>query len=190
MASSTIPLLLLVLGIITGSFIKFSSAGIVVSLLLYFLILLVGIILGEGEMRLRIGDLRIPVLTLAGTLLSGVMVSPITGLPVNVSVAISAGLGWYTLAGPLVTKICGVKAGAMALLSNLFREMISLTFARTISERAGCDSLAASAGAASMDTMLPFIAQVCDRSWTMRSFVSGLVLTLLVPLLIPLLLGL
>ncbi|MGC8932573.1 MAG: lysine exporter LysO family protein [Candidatus Methanodesulfokora sp.] len=190
MPSSVIPLSLLALGMIVGLFVKFPPASIAISILLYILILLVGIVLGREGASLKIGDLKIPILTLIGTLASGIIISPVVGLPVNVSAAISAGLGWYTLAGPLITKACGAKIGIIAFISNLLREMITLTMARTISERIGCDSLAASGAAPCMDTLLPFIAQVCDHNGTMKSFISGLVLTIIAPLLIPLLLSL
>lgn len=190
MSSSVIPLSLLVLGTIVGLLVKLPFASITISTLLYVLILLVGIVLGREGASLRIEDLKIPVLTLIGTILSGIVISPIVGLPANISAAISAGFGWYTLAGPLITKACGAEIGVIAFLSNLFREMITLTLAKTISERIDCDALAASGGAPSMDTLLPFIAQVCDHNGIMRSFISGLVLTMLVPLLIPLLLSL
>jgi uncharacterized membrane protein YbjE (DUF340 family) len=190
MYSSIIPLLLLILGIAVGSFVKLQLISITISLLLYSLILLIGITLGRRKIVLRVKDLEAPVLTLVGTLIPGAIVAPIIGIPVNVSVAISAGFGWYSLAGPLITKICGAKAGTIAFLSNLFREAISLALARTISEKIGCGALVASIGAGSMDTALPFVAQVCDYNWVVRSFISGLVLTLLAPLLIPLLLGL
>jgi len=77
--------------------------------------------------------------------------------------------------------LLGTYAGALAFLSNLLRELISLIFHRAIS-RIGCNALIACGGASSMDIFLPFVVDACGPESGVRSFIFGLVLTLITPL--------
>ncbi|MCS7103753.1 MAG: lysine exporter LysO family protein [Candidatus Korarchaeum sp.] len=184
MLSSLLPVVLLISGILLGSVVRLPVAETMASILLYFLLFLVGISLGSERVKANWRDLEIPMITAAGTLVAAAISSLITGLPLKASLSIAAGFGWYTLAGPLVTSLLGAEVGAIAFLSNLLREAISLALHRTIASKLGCNALIACGGAASMDIFLPFIADACGSESSMRSFVSGFVLTLATPLLI------
>ncbi|MEM0036974.1 MAG: lysine exporter LysO family protein [Candidatus Korarchaeum sp.] len=186
MLSSLLPAALLLSGMIIGSVLKLPSADAMVSLLIYFLLFLVGNSIGSERVAIGWKDLEIPLITVAGTLMAAAAASPIVGLPLKASLSVAAGFGWYTLAGPLVTSLLGARLGAIAFLSNLLREMIALALHRTIASKLGCDALIACGGAASMDTFLPFVTDACGSEGGMRSFVSGLVLTLVTPPLISL----
>lgn len=182
MLSSLIPAALLLSGILVGSIVKVTLAEALVSILLYFLLFLVGLSLGSERVKLDWRDLEIPLITVAGTLTAAAVVSPVIGLPLKATLSIAAGFGWYTLAGPLVTSLLGVKMGTIAFLSNLLRELISLALHRVIASKLGCEVLISCGGAASMDTFLPFVADACGSESSIRSFVSGLILTLITPL--------
>jgi len=181
MRHSIAPITLLSLGMIIGYQLKIAFARELVSYLLYIMLFLIGISIGTERVRIGRDDLSLPLITSIGTLTAAPLISPLIGLPLKVTLSVAAGFGWYTLAGPLVTNLLGAHAGALAFLSNLLRELISLIFYRAIS-KIGCNALIACGGAASMDTLLPFVIDACGPESGVRSFTSGLVLTLITPL--------
>lgn len=186
MRLSLLPGLILVSGMFFGSTFKLNFADELTHWLLYILLFLAGISVGSERVVISLRDLEIPFITMIGTLLSALLVSPFLGIPIKVIMSVASGFGWYTLAGPLITNLLGTEAGMLAFLSNLFRELISLALHRVIADRLGCEVLIACGGAASMDTFLPFVTEACGRDSGIKSFVSGLVLTLMTPIIITL----
>jgi uncharacterized membrane protein YbjE (DUF340 family) len=181
MRYSIAPIILLSSGMIIGYQFRITFARDLVSYLLYIMLFLIGLEIGSERVRIGKDDLLLPLVTVVGTLAAASLISPLIGLPLKVTLSVAAGFGWYTLAGPLVTSLLGAYAGALAFLSNLLRELISLIFHRTIS-KIGCNALIACGGAASMDTFLPFVVDACGPESGVRSFISGLILTLITPL--------
>lgn len=94
----------------------------------------------------------------------------------------SFGLGWYTFSGPFITVAYGPVYGSIAFLVNLFREQMTILLSPYIS-KFGHISLISSAGATAMDTSLPFIKMLFDDSVIIPAFMTGVILTLLVPIL-------
>ncbi|WP_232533550.1 LysO family transporter [Salmonella enterica] len=41
---------------------------------------------------------------------------------------ISSGFGWFSLSGPMVNKLVSTEMGAMAFMTDFFREMFSIIF--------------------------------------------------------------
>ncbi len=66
-------------------------------------------------------------LAVAGSLLAGLVLSPILRVPLRASLAVALGFGWYTFDGPAVAAYAGPYLGVMAFLANFLREQ--LTFA-------------------------------------------------------------
>ena len=120
--------------------------------------------------------------SIAGALLSGVILR----MPLNEAGAIGAGFGWYSLSGVLLTKIHSAEIGALAFLTNLIREMLAFIFIPLIARRISKLCTLAPGGATAMDTTLPVIDRVAGSEIALLAFISGMVLSGLVPLLVPL----
>jgi len=137
-----------------------------------------------SKMR-RVGPkiLFVPSVIVLGTLLGGVLSGFILGINVVASTAVSAGFGWYTMTGPMITQVFGAKWGALAFASNFLRELITIV---TVPLMVRVDKYApiASGGATSMDTTLSVIVKYCGRESLITAFSSGFVLSLLAPFMI------
>ncbi|HVP16604.1 MAG TPA: lysine exporter LysO family protein [candidate division Zixibacteria bacterium] len=133
--------------------------------------------------KIRRTGLRILIVPLAvalGTILSGVVSALILGTNVTATMAVSAGFGWYTLTGPLVSQVFGAKWGALGFAANFLRELLTIL---TVSLMVKVDKYAptASGGATSMDTTLPIIVRYCGSDTLITAFSSGFVLSVMAP---------
>jgi uncharacterized membrane protein YbjE (DUF340 family) len=127
--------------------------------------------------------LIVPLAIVLGTILSGVISALILGLNVAATTAISAGFGWYTLTGPLVSQLFGAKWGALGFAANFLRELLTIL---TVSLMVKVDKYAptASGGATAMDTTLPIIVRYCGSDTLITAFSSGFVLSVVAPFMI------
>ena len=82
------------------------------------------------------------------------------------------------------TASAATTVGALALLSNVFRELMALLLAPLIARWAGNYAPVCAAGATSMDTVLPFITAATHPANAVVSIYHGLVLSVLVPALV------
>ena len=120
-----------------------------------------------------------------GSLCGGV-VTAFFSLPAKEGLAISAGLGWYSLSGVLITEAGNPVGGTIAFLANVFREMLTFVIVPFVASHLNYYSAIAPAGATSMDTTLGIISKNTNGTIAVLAFVNGIVCTLLVPLLVPL----
>lgn len=156
------------------------------------LLLGIGIDLGSNQKiweGLRTKGWRILLIPLAvalGTLLATGLVAPLIGLRLNEGTAVGAGFGWYSLSGVILAKLYSDEIGALAFLTNVFRELMAVLLMPLLAKHIGYITTIAAGGATSMDTTLPLISSVTDQETTLYAFVSGAVLSSLVPLLVPL----
>ncbi|RKY02847.1 MAG: hypothetical protein DRP54_00945 [Spirochaetes bacterium] len=159
---------------------------------LYFLIFAVGFMVGANsriwnylkKKNLRI--LMVPLLTVVGTLLGGLLISPfISGHDLFEVLSVCSGFGYYSLSSVLITGIKGELLGITALMSNLFRELFTLLFAPVMVRVFGKIAPIASGGATTMDVTLPVIYKFSGEEYSIIAIVSGFVLTLLVPIMVP-----
>ncbi|SHE30822.1 Membrane protein of unknown function [Desulfofundulus australicus DSM 11792] len=143
----------------------------------------------ETWRRLGILGLRalfLPLLVAVGSLSGAVLGGMFLGLPLREAGAIGAGFGWYSLSGALLAKIHSVEAGALAFLTNVFRELMAFVLIPVLAARMGNLVAVAPGGATTMDTTLPLIARVTDADTTIIALVNGMILSSLVPVLVPL----
>lgn len=158
-------------------------------------LLLLGIGLDLGHHRevwvhLRAGGRRlvlVPVCVGLGTLVGAAIASPLVGLRLNEALAVGAGFGWYSLSGVILARIVGPELGALAFLTNVARELLAVLLIAPVARRLGHIVAVAPGGATAMDTTLPIVARATGAETAIISFVSGAVLSSLVPLLVPLL---
>jgi uncharacterized membrane protein YbjE (DUF340 family) len=164
---------------------------------LYLLMFLVGIgagadptaftMLKKHGIRLVLLPVSVIVGTAAGTLLIA-LIWP--SLPIRESMAVGAGFGYYSLSSLVIRELSGGEWAAVALLSNISREILTLLFAPLLVKIGGPAAPAAAGAATSMDTTLAATVQNSGRAWAVPALFSGVVLTLLTPFAVTLILTL
>jgi len=124
--------------------------------------------------------LAFPFAVALGSVLGGLVGGLVLGINVKASMAVSAGYGWYTLAGPLTSQLFGPEWGALGFTVNFLRELITII---TISLTVKADKYVpiAMSGATSMDTTLPVIVRYCGSDTLITAFSSGFTLSLIAP---------
>jgi len=158
---------------------------------LYLLMFLVGIGIGSNKESLSIIKkinwkmVIIPLITIVGTFL-GVTFSAlfISGISIYDIWAIGAGYGYYSLSSIYISSIRGEALGAIALLSNIIRELFTLVFTPVLVRYFGKIAPISSGGATSMDTTLPIITKYSGSDYALISVFHGTVLTVLVPIIV------
>ena len=155
-----------------------------VSLILLLFVMGVAFAMDKDSVsKIRLRGFRILIVPLAialGTVLSGVVSALVLGINLVATTAVSAGFGWYTLAGPMVSQAFGVKWGALSFAANFLRELLTIV---TVSLMVKVDKYAptASGGATAMDTTLPVIVRYCGSDTLITAFLSGFVLSVMAP---------
>ena len=184
-----------IVGILLGYFIK-SYINFDISLLiqfgLYLLLFFIGIDIGKNDnilndlKKLNKKVLFLPFITIISSLAGGAVASILLSLSVGESVAISAGMGWYSFSAIELSKV-SVELGGIAFLSNIFRELLAIFLIPVIAKKIGSFESVSVAGATAMDSVLPIINRSNPAKISIISFYSGLIISIVVPILIPIL---
>ena len=184
-----------IVGIILGDFTK-SHINFDISLLiqfgLYLLLFFIGIDIGKNDnilndlKKLNKKVLFLPFITIISSLAGGAVASILLPLSMGESVAISAGMGWYSFSAIELSKV-SVELGGIAFLSNIFRELLAIFLIPIIAKKIGSFESVSVAGATAMDSVLPIINKSNPAEISIISFYSGLVISIIVPILIPIL---
>jgi len=124
--------------------------------------------------------LVVPFSIALGSIFGGLVGGYVLGIGVVGSMAVSAGFGWYTLAGPMVGQFFGTEFGTLGFLANFLRELFTVV---TIPLVAKADRYApiAFGGATTMDTTLPVIVKYCGSEALITAFSSGFALSIIAP---------
>lgn len=130
--------------------------------------------------------LLLPLGTAAGSLLGGLLMVPLFGLMPHQTLAVSAGFGWYSLSGVLITNMGDPFLGSAAFMSNILRETIALVTIPFVARSRFPHLAVGIGGATSMDVTLPLIERSCGAQTVPLAIASGAILSLLVPVLVPL----
>ena len=160
------------------------------------LLFAVGFDLGrDGELGRKIRDLprislAVPFVIALGSIIGAVLAGLAIQIPVGDSALAGAGFGWDSLSAVIITQDYDVTIGALALLTNVFREIFAILSIPYIAKRVGFLPAIAPGGATAMDVTLPIIAQNTDAQTTLIAFYSGTVLSALVPFVVPLIIAL
>jgi len=153
---------------------------------LILLLFVMGFMFGadrEAMAKLRRAGLKILVIPFSialGSVVGGLVGGYVLGIGIVGSMAVSAGFGWYTLAGPLVGQLFGAELGALGFVVNFLRELLTIL---TVSFMVKVDRYAptASGGATAMDTTLPVIVRYCGSEALITAFSSGFTLSIIAP---------
>jgi uncharacterized membrane protein YbjE (DUF340 family) len=161
------------------------------SYILYALMFFVGISIGSDknvwqqfrQMSFRV--LLIPLATIIGTGLGLMVYIFLFSFPgAKDSLAIGAGLGYYSLSSIVISKVSGETIGIIALLSNIIREVGTLIFAPILAKYFGKLAPITSGGATTSDTTLPVIMKYSGKEYVIGAVINGIILTALVPFLL------
>lgn len=155
-------------------------------LLIDLMVFLIGVELVEvslaGVWKDR-GAWAIPGLVIAGSALGGMAAALWTGDSPRAGLAIAGGFGWVTLSSLLVSGSLGETYGAIAMASDMFRELLAITALYLFGARSQSRSIGI-CGATALDATLPLIRAQCGPEAVPLALLSGLVLTLASPVLI------
>lgn len=159
--------------------------------LLYLLVFGIGVTISRSEgvlkivkqyhLKLFLLPLLVTLGSLVGAALLGLFYQDIT---FQHSLGLGAGLGYYSLSSLMISQYGFKEIGAIALISNVAREISTLLLTPLIVKLFGRFAPIASAGATSMDTTLAVILKHTDKDNAVISMFNGVTLSILVPLLI------
>lgn len=133
--------------------------------------------------KAKLSIFLVPGAAIIGTWIGVVLVSFfLPSINVNDSLAVGSGFGYYSLSSILISDVKSEVLGVTALLSNIFREIITLIFTPLIAKYFGKIAPIAVGGATSMDTTLPIITKYVGSEYAIISIFSGTILTITVPI--------
>lgn len=162
---------------------------------LFGLMFLVGISIGSDKnafyvlRKINIKVVLVPLTVVVGSLLGTALVSfMLSDISVKEAMAVGAGFGYYSLSSIFISQISGQELGVIALLSNIFREIITLLAVPVLVKYFGKLAGIATGGATAMDTTLPIIVKFTGKDYGIIAIFSGIILTILVPILVTLIL--
>lgn len=127
----------------------------------------------------------LPFVTIVGTL-AGSMASSLV-LPhrtLTDCLALGSGMGYYSLSSIFITEYRGAELGTVALLTNIFRELVALLLAPFIARHFGKLAPISVGGATTMDTTLPVITRSVGSQYVVLSVFHGFVTDFSVPFLV------
>ena len=162
----------------------------ITSWLLNTLLFMIGIQLVNNNVTLKEAlahpdTILIPAGTIIGSLLGGLAVSGLLSITPGKALALSAGFGWYSLSGVIITDMGDPVLGSAGFLINIMRETIALLTIPFLSTTRFPNIGIGVAGATSMDVTLPLIEKSCGDKVVPLSITSGAILSLIVPILVP-----
>ncbi|MDY5773929.1 MAG: lysine exporter LysO family protein, partial [Bacteroidaceae bacterium] len=100
------------------------------------------------------------------------------------TMAVGAGMGYYSLSSIFITTYKGAELGTVALVSNIIRELITLLLAPILVKYFSKLAPIAAGGATTMDTTLPIITRYSGQSLVIVSIFHGFVTDFSVPFLV------
>ncbi len=163
---------------------------------LYALMLQVGISIGCSKnlksivSQLRPKFLLIPLATILGTLLFSALASLLLARwSVFDCMAVGSGFAYYSLSSILITQFkeaslglqLATELGTIALLSNIFREMMALLGTPLLCKYFGKLAPISAAGVNSMDVVLPMITRYSGSDMLPVAILHGLLIDMSVP---------
>ncbi|WP_080905720.1 lysine exporter LysO family protein [Parabacteroides sp. Marseille-P3160] len=158
---------------------------------LYLLMFLVGFGIGsDRKLKELLANLRprfllIPAATVLGTLVASALVSFLfSKWNMFECMAVGSGFAYYSLSSILITEMktatlgpqLAAELGTIALMANLFREIITLLFAPLLVKWFGPLSPICAGGATTMDTTLPVIGRYSGKEYVFIAVFHGILI--------------
>lgn len=191
-------ILAVVIGIFTGKFFVGEAVGLISSFMdigLCALLFFVGIDIGKNKDVLKqikeigVKAISTPILVALGSIVGAIFCGILFDYNINESAAIGAGFGWYSLSAIIIAPYSS-ELSALSFMTNVSREILAIISIPFVAKYIGYNEAVAPAGATAMDTTLPIISKATDGKTAIIAFVTGLILSILVPILVPIFIGL
>lgn len=183
------PLLAVLAGGLSGYFLlpELPRAEQVATGSLMLLLFLIGLQLRNAGLSLRkllmnTQGLGIALVLVFSSLLAGVLLIPVLGLPWYDVLALSSGFGWYSLSGIVIGDALGPAWGGVAFVNDVMREIIALALIPVVIGARPAMAIGYG-GATSMDFTLPVIRSSGGLSCVPVAIASGFLLSFLSPVL-------
>ena len=129
--------------------------------------------------------LLVPLAAIIGSLAGAAVISFfLPQIKLTQALAVGSGFGYYSLSSILIAELDSNRLAVIALLANIFREIVTLLFTPLMVKYFGRIAPITVGGATSMDTTLPIITQFSGKEYVIISIFNGTVLTILVPVLV------
>lgn len=168
------------------------------SYLLAFLVFQAGLNLGANsdfrymKANFRWSSFLFPIFTIGGTLLFSALASFLLAMNLWDGMAVGCGFGYYSLSSILIIQlkesVIGIdlasRLGAIALLTNVFRELFALIGAPVYARCFGKLAPISAAGVTSIDVCLPAISRYSGQEFIPIAVIQGIVLEIATPMLI------
>lgn len=166
-------------------------------IILYALMFQVGLSIGSNKSlksliaSLKLSALCVPLGTVIGTLVFSALASLVlTKWSVFDCMAVGSGFAYYSLSSILITQFkeptvgiqLATELGTIALLANIFREMMALVGAPVITKLFGGSGLVSAAGVNSMDVRLPSITRYSGKDIIPIAILHGILIDMSVPI--------
>ena len=200
MKGSLIVILFFCVGCIMGALNKFQFDTHTISMyILYALMLQVGVSIGSNKnlktiiSHLHPKMLLIPLGTIIGTLLFSALASILVSQwSVFDCMAVGSGFAYYSLSSILITQFkepsiglqLATELGTIALLTNIFREMMALLGTPLIKKYFGKLAPISAAGVNSMDVLLPSISRYSGKEMIPIAILHGILIDMSVPMML------
>ena len=140
--------------------------------------------------QLRLKFLLIPLATISGTLIFSALASLLLSRwSIFDCMAVGSGFAYYSLSSVLITQFkeasiglqLATELGTIALLANIFREMMALLGAPLLARYFGRLAPISAAGVNSMDVILPVITRYSGKDMVPVAIFHGLLIDMSVP---------
>ena len=140
--------------------------------------------------QLRLKFLLIPLATISGTLAFSALASLLLSRwSIFDCMAVGSGFAYYSLSSVLITQFkeasiglqLATELGTIALLANIFREMMALLGAPLLARYFGRLAPISAAGVNSMDVILPMITRYSGKDMVPVAIFHGLLIDMSVP---------
>ena len=196
-AARLVLILFFCVGCIMGALNKFQFDTHTISMyILYALMLQVGVSIGSNKnlktiiSHLHPKMLLIPLGTIIGTLLFSALASILVSQwSVFDCMAVGSGFAYYSLSSILITQFkepsiglqLATELGTIALLTNIFRELMALLGTPLIKKYFGKLAPISAAGVNSMDVLLPSISRYSGKEMIPIAILHGILIDMSVP---------
>ncbi|MGI6727484.1 MAG: lysine exporter LysO family protein [Anaerovoracaceae bacterium] len=165
-------------------------SGTLITFGLCLLLFFVGMDIGrQGSVfreikRIGFRILLVPIAVMVGSLAGGAVAGLLLPMTVQDTLAVSAGFGWYSLA-PIILTDYSATVSAVSFLHNVMREVFGMVLIPIVAQYIGYLETVSLPGAASMDTCLPIVERATNSNVAIYSFVTGVIISIVVPILVP-----
>ena len=181
---------LVILGVLLGYYDIFIINGEILNSIvdgsLIALVFFIGMDMGMSQLNIEhlksIGKSAVLIClgVVFGSIIGAVLLGLVLGYDLLFSMAIGCPMGWYSLAGIMLSKI-NEELGAMAFSANLVRELLAIATVPLIGTIMSKESAIAACGATAMDTSLPIIIKGLGRQYAVTGFACGIIISSIVP---------